>query len=87
MNNSSEVSDFVSGLSLATGVVVDKWDGQECWDIKGENATVTITAVDVIDVWVSSGRDEDIHKSGQWPFGHPDLETKILNALVYCDLL
>ncbi len=85
MNNSSDVSEFISRLPLANGVVVDKWEG--CWDIKGENATVTIMAGNVVDVWVDSGRYEDIDKSGDWPFGHPDLETKILDALVYCDLL
>ncbi len=88
MNNSSDVSQFISRLPLANGVVVDKWEGQDCcWDIKGENAIVTITAVNSVLVWVDSGRDEDIDKTGDWPFGHPDLETRISDALVYCGLL
>jgi len=87
MNNSSDVSEFISRLTLANGVVVDKWEDQDCWNIKGENATVTIMAVNVVDVWVDSGRYEDIDKSGDWPFSHPDLETKIRDALVYCGLI
>jgi hypothetical protein len=87
MNNSSDVFEFISRLPLANGVVVIKWEGQECWDIKGDNATVTIMAANVVDVWVDSGRYEDIDKSGDWPFCHPDLETKILDALVHCGLL
>ena len=91
MNNSSDVSAFISRLTLANGVVVDKWEGQECWNIKGENAIVTITAGNFVDVWVDSGRAEkfceDVGKSSDLPFGHPDLETKIRDALVYCGLL
>jgi hypothetical protein len=87
MNNSSDVSQFISRLPLANGVVVDKWENNEYWNIKGENAIVTITAVNSVLVWVDSGRDEDIDKTGDWPFGHTDLETKILDALMYCGLL
>ena len=88
MNNSSDVSAFISRLPLANGVVVDKWEGQECWNIKGENAIVTITAGNFVDVWVDSGKFyEDVGKSNDWSFGHPDLETKIRDALVYCGLL
>ena len=91
MNNSSDVSEFISRLPLADGVVVDKWENNEYWNIKGENAIVTITAVNSVLVWVDSGCAEkfceDVGKSGDWSFGHRDLETKIRDALVYCGLI
>ena len=81
MNTASEVSEFISCLSLAAGVEVEQWPGNACWDLRRDGVIVTISAAGNVDVSVSSGRGDDVELSGDWAFGDSGAVAGIVSAL------